>query len=120
VATAGAGRRTALFRLYVALALVGAVIPNLLFIPWLAEHGVQAGLFVSQLFATRPATIFAADVLYAAAIFILFVLVEGRRLGIRRLWLPPLLTVAIGLGCALPAFLAMREAALAHRESGNG
>jgi hypothetical protein len=117
---AGAGRRTFLFRLYVGLAVVGGIIPNVLFIPLLVEHGIQPGLFVRQLFATTPATIFVADVLYAAAIFILFVFVEGRRLGMKHLWLPVVLTFGIGLGCGLPAFLAMREKALADRERGDG
>lgn len=106
----GRGR---LFGLYAALAAVGAIMPYVLFIPWLAEHGVDSRLFVSQLFATGPATIFAADVLFAAGVFILFVIVEGRRLRMRHLWLPPLVVFTIGLCCALPLFLALRERALA-------
>ena len=91
--------------------------PYTILIPWLAEHGVDVRLFVSQLFVTGPASIFAADVLFAAVVFILFVLVEGRRLGIRHLWLPPLVVFAIGLCCALPLFLAMRERSLEAREA---
>ncbi len=102
-----------MFGVYAALAVAGAILPYAIFIPWLAEHGVDARLFVSQLFATGPASIFAADVLFAAGVFILFVIVEGRRLGMRDLWLPPLVVVAVGLCCALPLFLAMRERALA-------
>ena len=117
---AGAGRRKDLFRLYVALAVAGAIFPYLIFIPWLSDHGAQPGLFVRQLFATGPAAIFASDVLYAAAVFILFVIVEGRRLGMRRLWLPPLLVVLFGLCCGLPAFLAMRERALGDGEPSDG
>jgi hypothetical protein len=100
-----------LFRLYAALALAGAVLPYVIFVPWLADHGLAPGLFLRQVFATRPASIFAADVLYASAVFLVFVLAEGRRLLIPRLWLPPLLLVVFGLCCALPAFLAMRERA---------
>ena len=107
---AQAGR---LYRLYLVLALAGAVLPYVIFLPWFADHGFAPGLFARQLFSTAPATIFAADVLYAAAAFILFCLVEGRRLRIRHLWLPPLLVATVGLCCALPAFLAMRERALA-------
>jgi len=106
-------RSDRLFRLYVGLALVGAIFPWVIFIPWVSEHGlVQPALFHAELFATRPAAIFASDVLYSAGVFLIFVFVEGRRLGIRRLWLPPLLVVLFGLCCALPAFLAMREHAL--------
>jgi lysylphosphatidylglycerol synthetase-like protein (DUF2156 family) len=105
--------RRGLFGVYAALAVVGAVIPYAIFLPWFAAHGFDPHLFRLELFATRPASIFAADVLLAAGIFILFVVVEGRRLRMRKLWLPPLIVFAVGLCCALPLFLAMRERALA-------
>lgn len=107
------GSRRGLSGVYAALAVVGAVIPYVIFIPWLAAHGFDPQLFRLELFATRPATIFAADVLFAAGVFILFVIVEGRRLGMRNLWLPPAVVFAVGLCCALPLFLAMRARALA-------
>ena len=100
-----------MYRIYLALALAGAVFPYVILVPWAADHGWAPGLFVTQLFATRPAAIFASDVLYSAAVFVLFVVVEGRRIGMRHLWLYPLIVVAIGLCCALPLFLAMRERA---------
>ncbi|HST35439.1 MAG TPA: DUF2834 domain-containing protein [Allosphingosinicella sp.] len=108
-----AGAPSRLFGVYLALAAIGAIMPYVIFLPWLADHGVNSRLFVSQLFSTGPATIFAADVLFAAGVFILFVIAEGRRLGMRRLWLPPLIVFTIGLCCALPLFLAMRERRLA-------
>ena len=108
-----AAPRPKLFRLYVGLAVVGAVFPWLIFLPWVAEHRFAPGLFVAQIFATPPAAIFSSDVLYAAAVFMLFVIVEGRRLGMRDLWLPPLAVAISGLCFALPLFLAMREKALA-------
>jgi hypothetical protein len=103
--------RRGLLRLYLALAAIGAIFPWILFLPWVAEHRFAPELFVAQLFATPPAAIFSSDVLYAAAIFILFVFVEGRRLGMRHLWLPPLAVLVSGLCFALPLFLAMRERA---------
>ena len=107
-----------LFRLYAGLAIVGAIIPYLIFVPWLSRYGPKPALFVDQLFSTPPSALFASDVIFASAVFVLFVFIEGRRLGMRRLWLPPLLLIAIGLCCALPAFLAMRERALAGPDAG--
>lgn len=102
-----------MFGIYAALAVAGAILPYLIFVPWLAAHGVDMRLFAAQLFVTGPASIFAADVLFAAGVFILFAIVEGRRLGMRKLWLPPVVVVTVGLCCALPLFLALRERALA-------
>jgi hypothetical protein len=69
--------------------------------------------FLAGPFANGSAAIFSADVLFSAAVFLIFTLREGRRLGMRHRWLPPLVVVTIGLCCALPLFLAMRERALA-------
>jgi hypothetical protein len=102
-----------LYPLYVGLAIAGAIFPFVIVLPWAADHGFAPGPFLREVFANRPSSTFAADVVYSAAVFVLFVFAEGRRLGMRRLWLPPLLLVAVGLCCALPAFLAMREKALA-------
>ena len=62
-----------MFGVYAALAIAGAILPYVLFVPWLAEHGVDGRVFLSQLFATGPATIFAVDVLFAAIVFLIFV-----------------------------------------------
>jgi len=102
-----------MFGVYAALALVGAIFPYVIFIPWLAEHGVDGRVFLAQLFATGPAAIFAADLLFAAIVFLVFVFSEGHRLGMRHLWIQPAVTYGIGLCCALPLFLALRERHLA-------
>jgi hypothetical protein len=102
-----------MFGVYAVLALAGAILPYVLFIPWLAEHGADGRVFLGQLFATGPATIFAIDVLFAAIVFLIFVWSEGRRLRMRHLWIQPAVTYGIGLCCALPLFLALRERHLA-------
>ena len=38
--------------LYLSLALVGAVLPYAQFLPWLAEHGLDPGLLMTELFST--------------------------------------------------------------------
>jgi lysylphosphatidylglycerol synthetase-like protein (DUF2156 family) len=106
-----------LFYLWVGLALAGAVLPFVIAIPWMERFGFQPGLFLRQAFANRASTAFAADLLLSINVFILFILLEGLRLRMKRLWLPVLLVVAVGLCCGLPAFLAMRERALAGRSA---
>ena len=51
------------FRLYVGLAVIGAVFPWVTFLPWVAEHRFASGLFFADLFATPPAMIFSTDIL---------------------------------------------------------
>lgn len=107
----GSGGR--LYWVYIALALAGAVFPALIVLPWAAQFGFSPALFLLLAFATTPASAFASDLIYAIGVFAVFALVEGRRLGMRGAWLPVLLALTVGLCCGLPAFLAMRERALA-------
>jgi GNAT superfamily N-acetyltransferase len=101
--------RGAMFGSYFALALLGALLPLSQFIPWLLDHGLDARLFVAELFSTRIGSFFGWDVIVTALVLILFVLAEGRRHGIGRLWMPIAATLCIGVSCGFPLFLAMRE-----------
>lgn len=106
-----------LFRLYLVLAAVGAILPYTLLIPWLGEHGLDLPLLVSQPLVNVPARIFVVDALFAAFVFLIFVVAESERLGVRHRWAPILAVLAAGICCALPLFLAQRERALRNRDS---
>jgi lysylphosphatidylglycerol synthetase-like protein (DUF2156 family) len=110
VIAGGRGRRD-LFALYAALAVVGGILPYTILFPGWPITGFSR-FCSSRKFSSPPAGIFAADALLSAAIFLVFVFAEGRRLRMGALWLYPLLVLGIGLCCALPAFLAYRERAL--------
>ena len=73
---------------YLALAILGILLPYWQFVPWLFEHGLDLSLFFRELFANRIGAFFAMDVLVSATVLIIFVQVEGRRLGIRGLGFP--------------------------------
>lgn len=98
--------------LYGALAIAGAVLPYLFFVPWVRDNGLDWGKFFALPFVNAPSALFASDLLYAAAVFMLFALIEGRRVGVRPLWLAPVVIWIVGLCCALPLFLWLRERAL--------
>lgn len=55
------------------------------------------------------------DLLVVAIAAVLFMIVEGRRLGMRRLWLYLLAVPLLALAFAFPLFLAFRERALEER-----
>ena len=94
---------------YLLLAIAGAVIPFSQFVPWLAEHGLDARGFALELFSTRIGAFFGLDVLISALALLAFIGVEGRRNQMKNLWLPAAATCLIGVSCGLPLFLFMRE-----------
>ena len=98
---------------YLIFCVVGFVLPYWQFVPWVvAQHGVPMGLFLRELFANRISAFFGMDVLVSAVVLIFFVRREGKRLGVRHLWLPIVGTLAVGVSLGLPLFLYLRESAL--------
>ena len=95
--------------LYLALAVVGTVLPYSAFLPFLQEHGLDVGLFVDQLFANRIGAFFGWDVIVSSVVLWLFVITDGRRLGLRHLWIPIAGNLTVGVSLGLPLFLYMRE-----------
>ena len=96
-------------KIYLALCVVGAVVPYAVFLPWAFEHGLNARLILRDLFVNRVSASFAADVILSSVAFWAFVAIEGPRAAVRRLWLPIAANVIVGLSLGLPLFLYMRE-----------
>jgi hypothetical protein len=90
--------------MYLFLCVLGAVLPYWQFIPWIVEHGPNIGLLIRQLFANSISAFFGLDVLVSAVVLLRFISVEGRRLGVRLLWLPIAGVFAIGVSFGLPIF----------------
>ncbi len=97
---------------YALLAVVGAILPLSQFLPWYMVHGLDVPRFISDLSATRIGSFFGWDVIVSALVLTVFILIEGRRIGLSHLWLPILCTFSVGVSFGLPVFLAMRERAL--------
>ena len=95
--------------IYLALAVIGTVLPYSQFIPFLRENGLDARLFVEQLFATRIGGFFGIDVIVSSVVLWVFVRAEGRRLGMRHLWAPLVAILTVGVSLGLPLFLYLRE-----------
>ncbi len=94
---------------YLALCVVGAFLPYSQFIPWFLEHGLDLSLFLDQLFANRIGGFFGLDVIVSSFVLWVFVFSEGRRIGMRHLWLPVLASLVVGVSLGLPLFLYMRQ-----------
>jgi predicted exporter len=99
--------------LYLALFVIGAVVPYLSFVPWLMDHGFDISRMVEELFANRISAFFGLDVVISALALFVFVSFEGRRAGVKHTWAPVVATLTIGVSAGLPLFLFLRESAIA-------
>jgi hypothetical protein len=94
---------------YLILSVLGFLLPYSQFLPWLREHGFDWQEFRYEMFENRIASFFVYDVLVAAGALLVFMIVEGARVGVRHLWAPILGTFLVGVSFALPLFLFLRE-----------
>ncbi len=94
---------------YLGLCILGLVLPNSLFAPWVAAHGLSPRLFVRDLFSNGVSAFFGADVVLSALVLCGFVLVEGKRIALPRRWLPIAAVCLVGVSLALPLFLYQRQ-----------
>jgi hypothetical protein len=94
---------------YLLFCVIGTVLPYSQFMPWISEHGFNLALFFHELFANRVGGFFGLDVVVSAIVLIIFVQVEGRQLGMRRLWIPMVGTLLAGVSFGFPLFLYLRE-----------
>ena len=97
---------------FLALAILGTVLPLSQFIPFLVEHGPDAQLFYQQLWATRISSFFGWDVLVSALVLWGLVHYEGRRHRMNHAWVYLLCTLLVGVSLGLPLFLYAREVKL--------
>ena len=93
---------------YLALFIIGSIVPYLAFVPWVMDHGFDVSRLVEELFVNRISAFFGLDVILSTIVFWVFMTWEGRRVGVPLL--PPLIaSLTIGVSSALPLFLFMRE-----------
>ena len=94
---------------YGVLCVLGILLPYGVFIPWVAEHGLNVGLLVSEAAQTSIGAFAWLDVIVSAIVLLSFIVMEGTQQGIRKLWIPVLGTCTVGVSLGLPLFLLMRE-----------
>jgi hypothetical protein len=98
--------------LYLALCVLGTVLPYWKLLPWMMDHGLNVPLLFEELFATRIGAFFGLDVIVSAVVLFVFIAVEGRRIALSLLWLPVLATCLVGVSLGLPLFLYLRQGKL--------
>jgi len=94
---------------YLILCILGFALPYSQFVPWVLEHGFDGRLYVRELFSNRIGGFFGLDVIVSAFVLIPFIVAEGRRLGMKQLWVPVVGTLFVGVSFGFPLFLLMRD-----------
>jgi len=95
-------------RFYVILCILGVIAPWPFLVYFLSLPQASIPLFFTSLFVNPAASAAAADLLVSALVFFVFVFFEGRRLGMKNLWLIVPATLLVGLSFGLPLFLYLR------------
>lgn len=95
--------------LFLIAAILGAALPLSYLVPFVAAHGLDMPLFFRQLFQNDISAFFGMDVFVSGLTLLFFVPSEGRRLGMKHLWVYLLCTLLVGGSLGLPLFLFFRE-----------
>ena len=96
-------------KLWLALAILGAIIPWFYFARWLFANDFDLGLMLDVWNATDAGTGLVYDLTWAYLVLVIWVLVESLP---RRDWLSLVVIPAgltIGVSCALPLYLFLRS-----------
>ena len=97
---------------FLALCVIGFIGPWAFLLGFLAVPEPGVSLFFTSIFANSVSSAVAADLLISALVFFVFVFLEGRRLGMQRLWIFVPATLFVGLSFGFPLFLYFRARAL--------
>ncbi len=103
--------------LYVALCVLGTVLPYTQFVPFLRQHGLDLGLFSETIFLHLDRRILwhGRHCLLARPLGLRSR--RRRRLTMKHLWAPIVASLTVGVSLGLPLFLYMREVRLARSAS---
>ena len=92
---------------YLVAAIIGAIVPYVFFVQHFADLGYSLGAFLAAGYANPVAGGAFSDLLISSFVFWIYMFTRGE--GAPRPWLFVILNLAIGLSCALPAYLYWRE-----------
>jgi len=91
---------------YLALAILGTIIPYIIFTPWIIENGINIALLVEELFTNRVSSFFAVDFLITWVVLILFITSSKWR---KEYLICIIGNLFIGLSFSLPMYLYLRK-----------
>jgi len=96
-------------RFYLAMSVLGLLLPFSQFVPWLFQFGLDLPQLLGQASATPISTFAWLDVGVTAAVVIGFVLSDSLNRSARDVWSPVVGTLLVGPSFGLPLYLYLRE-----------
>jgi len=105
--------------LYLAAAIVGAIVPYLFFFEHFGANGLSLLTFVAAVFANPAASGFTVDLLISSFVFWIFMFHRGQFEHGPNPAVFIVLNLLIGLSCALPAYLYAQEIRRSPRTEGS-
>jgi len=95
--------------IYLALCLLGIIIPYVAFVPWVIENGLNVSLLVNQIASSPVASFGWLDVIISAVALFVFIYSDTRKRKVQYWWLTIIGTLTVGVSLGLPLYLYLRE-----------
>jgi hypothetical protein len=96
-------------KIYLLLATLGFILPLWQFGLWLFEFGLDVPLMFKSIVENKLSLFAWLDEIFSAIVLIIFIVYEGRKQSMQRLWMPITGTLCVGVSFGLPLFLFLRE-----------
>jgi hypothetical protein len=101
-------------KIYLILAIIGFIAPNILVVIESVETGnillwIDPKATVNGMFANRIASAFVIDLLFAVLVFFIWTYYEGKKYQMKNIWVIWVLTMLFGMAGSLPLFLYLKE-----------
>ncbi|GAK09161.1 DUF2834 domain-containing protein [Geomicrobium sp. JCM 19038] len=94
---------------YGVLAVLGTILPYSQLLPWLYSYGFSMSQFFAEMSQSRMGAFAWWDVIISIIVVIGFIIYEGKRKGMKHLWVPIIASFTVGVSLALPLFLLLRQ-----------
>jgi len=96
-------------KFYLTLAILGFILPLSQFFQWLLVNGLDLVLLFNSIVEDQLSMFAWLDVIISAIVLIAFILYEGKKLDMKKLYIPIVATLSVGVSFGLPLFLWLRE-----------
>ena len=96
-------------KIYLSFAIVGTILPYYFLVSFMIQYGWDVYGIWDELLLSELGAFFVMDVFISSIVLWVFVFAEGRRLGMRNLWVYIVANLVVGVSLASPLFLYSQE-----------